>query len=486
MSLSGGSEAMRHEQERITVLCVDLDGALLATDALWESVLLCMKQQPWACVQLPLWLLKGKAYVKRQLALRVHFDATYLPYREDVLRFLHQQKASGRTLILVTASDEEMARPIAEHVGIFADVMASDGAVNLSGPNKRTALVKRFGSRGFDYLGDGAVDLPVWESANAALLVGPSKALLNRVKAVTVIQHIFSARRNGGLPMLSALRPSQWVKNILVFVPLVTAHRITDTACLIQAFSAFAACSGCASSVYLMNDLLDLSADRRHATKQHRPFAAGTLSIPTGLCLIPLLLLGAFALAWRTLPAVFTTVLAVYLVTATAYSLRFKHIMVVDVMLLASLYVLRIYAGAVAVDIPVSTWLLAFAMFLFLSLAFVKRYAELNTLQAGRDQVEGRDYLSADKEWIRSVGAASGYLSVLVLALYINSKEVMVLYRHPERLWFVCPLLLYWITRMWCLVHRGHLDDDPVVAAVKDPLSYMAGALIAIILVMAS
>jgi 4-hydroxybenzoate polyprenyltransferase len=286
--------------------------------------------------------------------------------------------------------------------------------------------------------------------------------------------------------VVRAVRPHQWVKNLLVFVPVVLDHKITHAESMLRAATAFLAFCCAASSAYVLNDIMDVEADRRHPTKRSRPFAAGTLSPTFGLILGPALLAIGFALSWRVLPSSFVGLLAVYVVLTGAYSLYLKRVAVLDVLLLAGLYTLRVLAGIAASDVRFSTWLLAFSTFLFLSLAFLKRYTEVSAMEgAPTEQVRRRGYLRADREWLGSMGAASGYLSVLVLALYINSEQVIALYRRPLALWLVCPLLLFWIGRMWLLAHRGRVHDDPIVATVRDPASYAVGALVALVLYLA-
>jgi 4-hydroxybenzoate polyprenyltransferase len=288
------------------------------------------------------------------------------------------------------------------------------------------------------------------------------------------------------LALVRALRVHQWVKNLLVFVPVVLDHKLFSTDSVAKSATAFAAFCCAASSAYILNDLLDLEADRRHPTKRHRPFAAGTLSPALGMVLVPILLGIAFAASLFTLPASFVELLAIYVVLTTAYSLYLKQVAVVDVLLLAGLYTLRVLAGIAAAQVRFSTWLLAFSMFLFLSLAFLKRFTEVSAMEgAATEQVRRRGYIRGDREWLGSMGSASGYLSVLVLALYINSEQVMALYRTPLLLWLICPLLLFWTSRMWLLAHRGLIHDDPIVATVRDPASYVLGALVALVLYLA-
>ena len=285
------------------------------------------------------------------------------------------------------------------------------------------------------------------------------------------------------LALVRALRPHQWVKNLLVFVPVILDHKLFNSETMAKAGMAFLAFCCAASSAYILNDIFDLEADRRHPTKRHRPFAAGTLSPALGLALVPGLLGAAFAVSWSALPVHFLELLVIYVVLTTAYSLYLKRCAVVDVLLLAGLYTLRVLAGIAAAAVRFSTWLLAFSMFLFLSLAFLKRYTEVNAMDgAATEQVRRRGYIRGDREWLGSMGGASGYLSVLVLALYINSEQVVALYRNPLLLWLICPLLLFWTSRMWLLAHRGRIHDDPIVATVRDPVSYLLGALVAVVL----
>ena len=286
--------------------------------------------------------------------------------------------------------------------------------------------------------------------------------------------------------LLRALRPHQWVKNLLVYVPVVLDHKLFHPDTMTKATLAFVAFCCAASAAYVLNDLVDLEADRRHPTKRERPFASGALQPAAGLVLVPLLLAIAFGLSWSSLPLRFVVLLALYVVLTSAYSLYLKRIAVLDVLLLAGLYTLRVLAGIAAAQVRFSTWLLAFAMFLFLSLAFLKRYTEVSAMEGtATEQVRRRGYQRGDREWLGSMGGACGYLSVLVLALYINSEQVVALYRLPLALWLVCPLLLYWVGRMWLLAHRGKIHDDPIVATVLDPASYLIGLLVALVMYLA-
>lgn len=454
-------------------LCVDLDGTLIRTDMLWESLFLLLKRQPLAIFLLPLWLSRGKAHLKARIAERVEIDAETLPYAEEFLDWLRAQKAGGRELVLTTATNECIAARIAAHLGIFDRVLASDEVTNLAGARKRERLLQEYGEGGFDYAGNAPADLMIWPHAAEGVLVNPLRGVRQAAQRLGRAQRVLADPDVGLRPYLKAMRPHQWLKNVLIFVPLALAHELTNVTLLLQAAVAFLAFSLCASSVYLLNDLLDLPADRRHPTKRRRPFAAGDLPIQSGVVLMAGLLAAAVGLA-ALLPIGFLGLLATYYVATLAYSFRFKQAALVDVLVLAGLYTIRILAGAAAVAVEPSFWLLAFSMFFFLSLALVKRYSELLTLRSeGRVTAAGRGYGPHDLETLSQLGTASGYMAVLVLALYISSDQVRILYSRPEAIWLLCPLLLYWISRVWMMTRRDEMHEDPVVFAVEDRRSHL-------------
>jgi 4-hydroxybenzoate polyprenyltransferase/phosphoserine phosphatase len=458
-------------------LCVDLDGTLIATDLISESALAAVKRKPWQALLLPFWLLHGQAYAKRRLAEQVAIDPAGLPYREELVRHLREEKAAGREVWLVTAADETFARGVARHLGVFTAVIASDGRVNVKGRQKLASIRSHLGALEFDYIGDSTADLPVLAAAAKASLVQPGAHLLKRARKMARIERTFGERPSRWRAIWKSLRVHQWSKNALVWIPLLLAHKAGDTQRLLWGLLAFLSFSLVASGVYVGNDLFDLEHDRRHARKRERPFASGALPLWMGAVLAPVLGVCGFALA-AVLPSPrFAAALAIYLACGVAYSLLVRRMVILDVFLLAALYTLRVLAGGLAVEVPVTPWLLAFSMFLFLSLAFVKRYSELQQAPAATPlRANGRDYQGDDRELLRSMGASSGYLSVLVLALYVNSHEVISLYRRPQALWVACALLLYWVTRIWFIAHRGEMDDDPLIFTLKDPASYVVGA----------
>ncbi|WP_372015821.1 UbiA family prenyltransferase [Pseudoxanthomonas sp. 10H] len=464
------------------VLCVDLDGCLVRTDLLYESLLLLLRRNPAYLLLLPFWLLGGKAHLKAQIARRIELDPATLPYDPRVLEAV---RASRRTRVLCTAADARLAGQVAAHLGLFDEVVASDGTTNLGGREKARVLVERYGVGGFDYIGNHHVDLHVWRHANEAWIANAPDSLARRAAAVSRVGAHWPGERRSLLPWIKAIRLHQWLKNLLVFVPLLAAHRVLDPVAASQAVLAFLAFGLCASGAYLVNDLLDLHSDRQHPRKQRRPFASGRLPILHGLLAAPLLTLGGGLLAWLAAPA-FVPVLLLYWLTTLGYSLWFKRIEMLDVTVLAGLYTLRIIGGAVAVGVPLSFWLLAFSMFIFLSLAILKRYTELAALVGeGRARASGRGYAIEDLPLLQSLGGAAGYIAVLVLALYINSSDSVALYSRPQALWLLCPLLLYWVSRAWALAHRGRMHDDPVVFAATDRVSLLVAALCGVVLLVA-
>ncbi|HET9439147.1 MAG TPA: UbiA family prenyltransferase [Longimicrobiales bacterium] len=470
-----------------TPLCVDLDGTLVSTDILWESLIALVRHQPWALALLPAWLLGGKAHFKRKLAERIVVDPATLPYRDKVLDMLRAEHAAGREIVLTTASDAGPAQAIAHHLGIFSAVYASDGITNLSGSAKLDAIRKHVAGGRFDYIGDARADLVIWKAAREAILVDPSSRLLGEAKRHVRVDRVMRSESARLRALIRALRPHQWVKNTLLFMPLMLSHKLGNTAVFGQALIAFAAFSLAASSVYVTNDLLDLEADRAHPRKRRRPFASGALSIRTGVLLVPVLLGLAFTTAALFLPPLFTVGLVAYVVLSSAYSLYIKRLVLLDVFMLAGLYTLRVLAGGLATGIEISPWLAAFSMFFFTSLAFLKRYSELLLLgEHQQTQFHRRDYAASDMDLLRSLGSACGFVSVLVLALYINSPAVFELYERPSALWLVVPLFLYWVSRIWLFGHRGKVQDDPIVFAIKDPASYVIAVLIAAIMVLAT
>lgn len=469
------------EKDASRPLCVDLDGTLVKSDTLVDSLLLLVRSQPLQAMAAPLWLTQGKAAFKAHVAARVTLDMDYLPWNHGLLEYLSAQRAMGRRLYLATGADMRIAQRIADHLGLFDEVLASDGRTNHIGNHKLATLQERFAGQGFDYIGNASADGPVLAQSGEAMVANPTRPLqaILRSRKIPVARN-FDDRADFGSSFLRAIRLHQWTKNVLIFVPLALAHAFR-LPLLLSALLAFFCFSLCASATYIVNDLLDVDADRRHPQKRYRPFAAGDISAPTGVAIAALFLAAAFTGA-SFLPRAYLGWLLVYLVSTLAYSLWLKRVAIVDVLLLSGLYTLRLLAGAAAARVKISPWFAAFSIFLFLSLAIVKRFSELqNIRERGGSLVNGRGYLLTDIEQLRSFGTMSGIGAVLVFALYINGDQIVHLYRHPARMWLVVPLLLLWIFRVWLLASRGELDEDPVIFAITDRTSLLICATIALI-----
>ncbi|MEB0137059.1 UbiA family prenyltransferase [Actimicrobium sp. CCC2.4] len=465
-------------------LIVDLDGTLIHTDMLHESTLRAVRDFPLDTLRIPYWLLQGKAALKQQLATRTEFDPANLPYNVSLIVWLKEQQELGRTLILCTASDREIALAISTHLGFFDEVMASDGAVNLAGKHKADALEQRFGKGGFDYVGNSSADLLVWKSARRAIVVNASSELTHLAAQNCEVERVFPAAKAGLSGWRRVLRVHQWMKNLLLFVPLFAAHKVAEIDTWMAMILAFVSFSLCASSVYIANDLLDLESDRQHPRKCKRPFASGLIPAWMGVVLAPILLLISVVLGFQV-GGTFLPWLAFYFLLTCAYSWGLKRLVLLDCLTLAMLYTLRIVAGAAAAEMPLSFWLLAFSVFLFLSLAFVKRYAELQVqVGNGKQKVHGRGYYTSDAPLVQTLGITSGYAAVVVLAMYLNSEVVLQLYRTPEFIWGAVPVILFWVSWIWMQAHRGNMHDDPVVFAVKDKASLFAGAVFVVVLVL--
>ena len=466
-------------------LCIDVDGTLLRMDLLFESILVVIKHKPWLLPLIPFWLMKGKAHLKRQLANCVSLGSLQLRMHDELVRFLKAESEQGRRLVLCSASDRSLVEQVAKRLAFPVEVIASDGVVNLKGEKKAQALMARFGARGFDYVGNGRADLPVWRQAREAIIVRASTHTEKIAREQGNVTMVFPETSRTLSAVVRALRVHQWVKNVLVFAPLVAAHQVFNVDLLLMAACAFFAMCFCASGIYVINDLADIDSDRSHPVKQRRPFANGEVHIATGLIMAPLLVGCGIAVS-LLLPWNATVILLAYVGLSTVYTYWLKEKLLADVIALAALYTIRIIMGGVAISIFVSPWLLTFSLFLFLSLAFIKRVAEMihltRTMQRG---AAGRGYSVEDTSTLANLGIASGFLSCLVLSLYIHSETVRQLYVHPSWLWMLVPLLLYWVGRLWVVTMRGAMTDDPIVYLFNDRRSYATIALGVFIIMLA-
>ncbi|MBY6163003.1 UbiA family prenyltransferase [Mameliella alba] len=468
--LSGGAgEGPVQEQTGLT-LVVDLDGTLLRSDMLYESFWTAFGRDWTVALTAMRGLVRGRAALKAALAETARLEPATLPYHKEVLDYVRAWRANGGRTALVTASNQALADPIAAHLDLFDEVHGSDDSRNLKGQAKAAFLAERFGQGRFVYMGDSPADLPVWSLAAKAVTVNASARLRAEAESVAHdVEHLTTVP-NSVRPYLKALRPHQWLKNILVFLPMLAGHQI-DARTVVLAVAAFVAYSLVASSVYVVNDMTDLNADRAHPRKKRRPFASGAVPLSHGMLMAPLLFLAGAGISLAVGPA-FLAVVCGYFVLTTAYSLNLKRRMVIDICTLAGLYSMRIVAGAVATGIPLSVWLLAFAIFFFLALAAVKRQAELvDSAKRGTLRARGRGYNVGDLPIITMIAIAAGYVSVLVLVLYVDSPDVSTLYKEPSMLWGIGGVLLFWLTRTVMIAHRGHMHDDPLVYAARDRVS---------------
>lgn len=429
-------------------------------------------------------LAEGRAGLKQRVAREIDLDPALLPYNESLIDYIRTERKTGRRIVLVTAADRRVADAVSQHLGAFDEVLSSDGQTNLKGPAKARALVERFGQGGFVYAGDSGADLDVWAAAGGAIPVGVSARVRAAMQQLGVqIEHEFPRDQAPLMALARAMRPHQWVKNLLVFVPVLTANALRDPATWAQAVLAFGAFCFTASSIYLINDLADLAADRQHPRKRHRPFASGAISLPIGAAWAAAMLLVGLGLSAAS---GILGVVILYALTSIAYSLKLKEVALLDVFILATLYTLRLFGGGSAVGHQVSLWLLAFSSFFFLGLAMMKRVEELLGLarRAGATAAR-RGYTPDDAGVLQIFGCGAAFAATVVLALFVQSESVATRYADPALLWAVIPLMLFWQCRMWLSTIRGDMHDDPIVFAARDRVSWAIVALCAAALLVA-
>jgi 4-hydroxybenzoate polyprenyltransferase len=466
-------------------LCVDLDGTLVRTDTLIESLLVLLRAKPLHVFRVVRWLFLGKARFKQELGKAAILPPDSLPYARPVLDYLESESRKGRILFLVTGADASIALPVAEHVGLFSKVICSNGLENVTGAAKLAAIRRVLGDKGFAYAGNSRADLPVWRGAKSAVVVGANASIARALERSGVtIERVFPRHRVSIRTLAKGMRIHQWTKNVLVLVPIVLGHHVFERWTILNGLRAFFAFSFAASGIYLINDLMDLSTDRKHTTKRHRPFAAGDVSIPAGILLTLALFVGA-ALINPTPEA--AILLALYGVSAMVYSLYLKRLLMIDVILLAGFYTLRLLYGGRAVRIEVSIWTLAFSMFMFLSLALIKRISELQAHSSGEGPPgSGRGYLRTDVQPLIALCAASGLVSSMILILYVRSPEVVPLYARPQALLGIFPLLAYWQGRLLILANRGSINRDPILFSISDRASQAVAVALLVIIAVAA
>ncbi len=465
-------------------LFVDLDGTLLKTDIMFEAMLLLLKKNILYCLSILLWLAKGRAHLKYQLSNRVDIPVATLPLNTEFLEYLQTQKKKNRKLILISASSQKAVDQIKSHMKIFDAAFGSDANVNLKGKTKLEKIKMLTDGKSFAYAGNSRVDAVIWNEASQAIIVNCEVKATNSKKFENALR--FDPPEPALGQLLRSVRPHQWLKNLLVFIPLILSHQLSDTGLISVLFVTFISFSLCASSVYLMNDLFDLEHDRNHLSKFNRPFASGNLSIVTGLIAGPCLFtLGAITAFY--LPFNFLIVFFAYGLINFAYSFYLKKIFMLDVVVLAFLYTLRIIAGAESIELQPTFWLLGFSFSLFLGLAMVKRVAELfNVISAGNKKIEGRAYSKDHMSFLSITGVLSTAIAVAIFAFYITDPKTTELYSAPLFLWAIFPLLSYLLFRIWKNALKGEMSEDPVLFALTDQVGQILVVCCGIILWFAS
>ncbi len=467
-------------------IVTDLDGTFIKSDMAFETAVKLVRKSPFYIFSILVWLFKGRAWMKHKILEEIEPDIENLPYNMELIEILQREYESGREIYLATASHQKIADIIADRFDFIKAGFGSNESYNLKSKNKANFLNEKFGDKGFIYAGDSSADIAVWENASEAIVVNASSSTQSKAEKLFIVFAKINNKQSFFKSFINEIRVYQWVKNILIFLPLLLAHTLESGDKIMNAILAFFAFSLTASSVYVTNDLLDINSDRRHPRKRNRPIASGDFPILHAIITIPFLLFAGIVIGYLV-NIEFFVVLLLYLIATTSYSFILKKIALADVIILAGLYTLRILAGGYAAEVPISPWLLAFSLFLFFSLALVKRYTELLMLiNKNKVMSTRRGYDINDNLLLLAIGPASGFMAILVFALYIQSDEVVNLYRSPNVLWLLTPLLLFWITRIWMLAHRGKMHDDPIVFTVKDTVSYLIGLGIGIITIYAA
>ncbi|MDR1656050.1 MAG: UbiA family prenyltransferase [Deltaproteobacteria bacterium] len=458
-------------EEKPDILALDLDGTLLGTDSLWELFFKALSLGRLAPLA---WLVSGRLAFKKRLAETVELDFDRLPWNQRVIDLAMAHREAGGEVWLATAANEAMAVKVCARFDFFSGYLASDDKINLKSRAKARELSGRFGRGKYAYAGDSRADVAVWAEADRAIVVNSGR--LSRLARplsgkVEVIAPVGTKSPSLG-QILSAARAYQWVKNIILFVPIFLAHAFS-AANFGRVFLAFIVFCLFSSAGYIINDLLDIDSDRRHPSKHNRPFASGAIDLSRGGLIFLGALVGGLVIA-SLVGQLFILLAGIYLVSAVLYSLRFKSVAILDVIVLTLLYTLRILAGGQAVGLEVSQWLLSFSFFTFASLSLFKRLTELKRLtQAAASENTRRPYVAADAGFIRSIAAGSICCAVLTLAIYVGDAAARKYYGFPGLLLAFCPILFYWLARLLKLADEGKIDYDPIIFVLSDRQSWI-------------
>jgi len=468
------------------IICVDLDGTLIVSDTLWELFLRMLKHCPWILIALPFWLLGGIANLKVNLSKRFAKYINKLPFNDEFLTYLKEAKANGDKLYLATACEESLAKKIVEPLDLFDEVFATTPSCNLKSGNKAKALIEKFGDGNFVYAGNDTPDLAIWKHSKKIIIVNASKSLIKKAKKQNPNKEVkvFEKKRKKLKVFLKGIRIHQWSKNALIFAPLFLAHCYTNINALYASFIAFLSFSFCASATYILNDILDVEADRAHYHKKSRPIASGALSIPAAL----FIMFAFFVIAGVSAAIVDLVLLAyllIYCAITISYSFVLKRIALVDVLTLSFLYIFRLFYGAQAISTEISFWLVSFSIFFFLSLGFLKRFVEVFDMDRENTKLQSRGYMKADANSIQAMGISSGMLSVLLYIFYVD-KGAQELYKNPQYLMYGSMLLVYFICDIWIAAGRKRVHSDPIVYAIKNPKSYVIAVIFLILFVLSS
>jgi len=472
------------------VIVVDLDGTLINSDLLHESMSKFLLKNPFSIIYIFFWILRGRAYLKNRIAEIIDIDISVLPYNQLTIDWIRQKKNSGHKVILATGSNEKYAQQISDHLNFFDEVLASNSKKNFTSFEKAKLLNDRFGKFGYEYLGNSKADIAVWMSAAKAHAINYSKDTGKFLQSFSRCGDLIEKNKNlleKYEGYLKLLRPIQWLKNVLIFIPLIASHQFLDSSNLFSCLVAFIIFSLAASSIYIINDLVDIENDRHHRIKYLRPLASGSVSVVKAWIIWPCLMSFAIGYSFYFMKTSFFIIISFYCLISIAYSIWLKKYVILDILALASLYTIRVIAGSFVVNVPLSFWLIAFSVFIFTSLALVKRYNEILLIKKINNEtpIKGRGYLGIDLHLISQMGICSAYISVLVLALYIQDPKTISMYTSPWIIWFTCPLLLFWLSRIWLLSHRSQLNEDPILFAAKDIVSWTVAVLFLITLLVA-